>query len=249
MCQPGSVRKIAPAEYGLCSAQAEGYFAELSSWLRTSGLDIVRNKCIVRPLLSLVFVGTLASCHVGTETVLEEIDRPAQIQGLTESAGREQHLLSTRAPCEGPDADPWVTGLRDRVMSLNQLVGYAVERYGPPLTCAGTVTSEFDGSKFGAVRLGFAEGVTFEVETMAPETSIVTLRASLGFDDEASARQILETYSSDFGLRIDWTAPTVTQQGDERVQSYWDPEAGLNGSASFLFLENTLVALRFSTAL
>ena len=249
MCQPGSVREIAPAEYGLCSALAEGYFGELSSWLRTSGLDTVRSKCIVRPLLSLVFVGTLASCHVGTETVLEEIDRPAQIQSLTESAGREQHLLSTRAPCEGPDADPWVTGLHVRVMSLNQLVDYAVELYGPPLTCDGAVTAEFDGSKFGAVRLGFAEGVTFEVETMPLETSVVTLRAPLGFDDEASARQTLQAYSSDFGLRIDWTTPTVSEEDDERVQSFWDPNAGLNGSASFFFLEDTLVALRFSVAL
>ncbi len=250
MCQPGrGATKIGATEYGLCGALAQDYFGKLISWLRPSGLDIACGRRIVGFVLSLVFVSTLLSCRVSPEEVLEEIDRPAQIQGLTEEPGRGQRPLSPRAPCEGPDADPWVTGLRDRVISLNPLVDYTVDLYGLPLTCEGTVTSEFDGSKFGAVRLGFAEGVTFEVETMPPETSVVTLRDPLGFDDEASARQILGAYSSDFGLQIDWTAPTVTAEGDERVQSFWDPDAGLNGSASFFFLEDTLVALRFSVAL
>ena len=155
---------------------------------------------------------------------------------------------STWPPCDGSDADPWVGELRDRLMSFNQLAHYAVERHGPPLTCEGLVATEFDGAKFGAVRLRFAEEVTFQFETMPPEISIAILRTSSGFDDEESVRQLLQTYSTKVGLAIDWTAPKVTMEGDERVQTFWDPVAGLNGSASLIFFNGRLTALRFSVA-
>jgi len=151
--------------------------------------------------------------------------------------------------CEGPGVDPWVDGLRDRVLSTNPMVHYAIELFGPPLTCEGSVTTEFDGVKLGAVRLGFADSVTFRIETMPPETSIVTLRTSSGFDDEDSARKAIEAYSADIGLDIDWAKPTSTVEGEERVQTFWDPDTGLNASASLFFKEDTLVALRFSMAL
>ena len=134
-------------------------------------------------------------------------------------------------------------------MSSDMLANYAVKLYGPPLSCEGTVTSEFDGSKFGMVRLGFSKGVTFTVETLPPETSIITLRCPAGFDDQASARRALAAYSSSVGLRIDWTAPTETKEGGERIQSFWDPDPGVNGSTSLVFSGDTLVALRFSMAL
>ena len=35
-------------------------------------------------------------------------------------------------PCEDPDTDPWVSELRDRVMSYNPLAHYAIRLYGPP---------------------------------------------------------------------------------------------------------------------
>jgi hypothetical protein len=135
------------------------------------------------------------------------------------------------------------------VVSFDRLAGYAIELFGPPLTCEGSVTTEFDGMKFGVVRLGFAGGASFQVETMPPEMSVVTLRTSSGFDDEDSARGVLEEYSANVGLAIDWAAQTVTREGDERVHTSWDPNAGLNGSASFIFLEDTLIALRFSLGL
>jgi hypothetical protein len=134
-------------------------------------------------------------------------------------------------------------------MSSNPLVDFAVELFGPPLTCEGSVTTEFDGVKFGALRLGFADSVAFQIETMPPETSIVTLRTFSGFDGNDSARHLLEAYSADIGLDIDWTTPTSTVEGEERVQTFWDPDTGLNASASLFFKGDTLVALRLSMAL
>lgn len=153
-------------------------------------------------------------------------------------------------PCDASDVDPWVTERRDLTMHSSPLVGYAVERYGPLASCEGAVTEEFDGMKSGFLQLGFAEGVTYRLETMPLETSIVTLRApSSGFDDEDAARLLLESYSANIGLHIDWSAPMATTEGDEHVQSFSDPEPGLNAKASLIYAGETLVAMRLSMAL
>lgn len=167
---------------------------------------------------------------------------------LTRAAALGAFRGSARPPCEGPEADPWVTELRNRVLSGDRLAAYAVERYGPPRRCEGAVTAEFDGAKFGSVRLDFADGVTFTVETQPPEASIVVLRAISGLGAAAAVRRVLEAYSAGLGLRIDWTVPAESRDGDERVQSFWDPEPGVNGSASLIFLGDTLVAVRVSMA-
>ena len=157
--------------------------------------------------------------------------------------------VGTRPACDGPDADPWVTSLRDRVLSYDELVGFAVEAYGAPLTCEGAVSTEFDGMEFGSLRLTFSEGATFQVETMPPETSVARLSAPSGFADEVRARQVLQAYAERIGLELDWTAPEITVLGDERVETYWDPDPGLNASASHVYSGDSLVALRFSMAL
>ena len=151
--------------------------------------------------------------------------------------------------CDAPDSDPWVRDLRDRVLGFDDLAIFAVEAYGAPLTCEGKVTDEFDGMSFGSLHLGFSDGVTFQVETQPPEASSVTLRAPSGFADGASARQALERYGADIGLDIDWTAPEVTTEAGERTERYWDPDSGLNASASLLFRDESLVAMRLSLAL
>jgi len=157
--------------------------------------------------------------------------------------------IVTWPACDGPEADPWVRELRDRVLRFDELAGFAVGSYGAPLTCEGAVSTEFDGMKFGSLCLGFSEGATFRVETLPPESSVVTLRVPSGFTDEAAARQSLEVYAADVGLEIDWTTPEFTTEGDEQVQTFWDPDPGLNGSVSMIFLEGTLVAVRLSMAL
>ncbi len=153
------------------------------------------------------------------------------------------------AKCDGPDVDPWLSDLRDRVMSYGGLVHFAVRQYGAPTACEGAATTDFDGAKFGNLRLSFVEGVTFEVQTMPPESSVSTLRASSGFGDESLVRQALRQHTTDIGLAIDWTAPEVTMEGAELVHVFWDSDPGLNASASLIFAKGKLVAVRVSMAL
>ena len=152
-------------------------------------------------------------------------------------------------PCDGPDADPWVVELRDRVLAYDVLVGFAVESFGAPLTCEGAVTSEFDGMRFGSLRLSFSDGASLQIETMPPEASAVALRVPGGFADEAVARRGLEDYTERIGVEIDWTAPEVTVEGPSRVERFWDPDSGLNASASLVYSGVSLIGLRFSMAL
>lgn len=153
------------------------------------------------------------------------------------------------AQCEGSGMDPWITDLRDRVMRYSGFAGFAVQSYGSPTACEGAITTEFDGAKFGRVVLTFGEGVTLAVETEPPESSSTTLRASGGFAEEAAVRALLREEATRRGLSIDWTTPEVRTEGAEVVHQFWDPEPGLNASASLIFLDGTLVGVRLSLAL
>ena len=185
-------------------------------------------------------------CHLTMALLAVTADANTAVEPPKPECLREV-LLSP--PCGDPDTDPWVSELRDRVMSYNPLAHYAIQLYGPPTSCEGEVATEFAGAKFGVLRLAFVEGVTVDIETMPPETSVVTLRTNSGLPDEESARQVLEGYSTDVGLEIDWTAPTSTKEGGERQQTFWDPDPGVNGSASFIYREDILVSLQLAFAL
>ncbi len=82
-----------------------------------------------------------------------------------------------------------------------------------------------------------------------PESSVSTLRASSGFGDEGLVRRALRQYTSDIGLAIDWTTPEISMEGAEVVHVLWDPEPGLNASASLIFARGDLLAVRVSMAL
>jgi hypothetical protein len=161
----------------------------------------------------------------------------------------EPRDLLRRVPCEGPDAVPWVTDFRDRLLDYDELTRFAVGRYGAPVACEGTLTDEFDGAVFGTLLLTFSEGVTLEAQTLPPESSITTLRAAAGFGEGAEVREALRAHAAGIGLQIDWTTPEVTMEGDERVESYWDRDPGLNASASLVSRNGELVAVRLSMAL
>ena len=154
-----------------------------------------------------------------------------------------------RLPCEGPEADPWVADFLSRVEAFDALYQFVVDEHGPPTTCAGTVTMEFDGARFGLLMLGFPDGVAFSVETLPPESGVTTLRAASGFPDLESVRGALESYAAGRGLAIDWSTPEIVTEGDEVVQTFWDPEPGLNASASLIFVGDALVGVRLSLAL
>ncbi|HKJ01327.1 MAG TPA: hypothetical protein VJ997_02700 [Longimicrobiales bacterium] len=151
--------------------------------------------------------------------------------------------------CDGQDVDPWVTELRDRVEAYNGLARFAQGRFGPPIACEGKVTAEFDGVRFGSLVLGYSGGVALSVETMPPETSIVVLSAAMGFDAEPLVVEALRAYALGVGLRLDWTHPEVTTTGDEVSETFWDPESGLNASASLIRSGGVLRSVRLAMAL
>ena len=150
--------------------------------------------------------------------------------------------------CDAPETDGWVRELRDRFM-LGSMTVWTVERLGEPTSCEGTVTRVYEGVKYGSVVLGFAGGGTLGVETMPPETSIVTLRVPGGFSDDEDARRMVETYAAEIGLRIDWSGGIWESEGKERVRTFRDPDEGLNASVSFFYSGEDLMALRVSMAL
>jgi hypothetical protein len=107
---------------------------------------------------------------------------------------------------------------------------------------------EFDGVEFGSLRLDFAEGVSFQLETMPPEASVVTLARVEELASETEGRRVLEEYTSRVGVSIDWALPIESNEGAARIMTYWDPTPGFNASASLSFVAGTLVAIRFSMA-
>lgn len=163
----------------------------------------------------------------------------------------QEPAVSPRNPflCEGPEVDRWVTDFRDRITAYHGLAHFASEQFGSPTGCQGRVTTEFDGMMFGILVLKFAEGLSLEVETFPPETTVTTLRTAWGFDDETLVREALRAHAADTGLAVDWTTPEVTMDGNEEVHTFWDPEPGLNASASLIYRNSRLVAVRLSMAL
>jgi hypothetical protein len=142
-----------------------------------------------------------------------------------------------------------VTDLRDRVLDDDGLAQFAVLTYGAPIACDGSRTVEFSGTWFGSVRLTFAGGATLEVATSPPESSVVTLGVPSGFGDEARVREALVDNTADQGLAIDWSAPEISSSGPEEIHTFWDPDPGLNASASLIYSDGILVAVRTGMAL
>ena len=176
-------------------------------------------------------------------TALGRTEGEAEDQPAVEAVG----LLAFA--CDGPDVDPWVTATAGRVPRYDAIFAFAVGLYGEATGCTGRVTDEFDGARFGVVTWTFMGGVVFELQTMPPETSRVSLSVPEGFEDPVAATASLRAYTDGVGVAIDWDAPDVSLDGDAEVRSYWDPDSGLNASASLVFVGEVLVELRFSMAL
>lgn len=151
--------------------------------------------------------------------------------------------------CEGESADPWVTEFRERIIAHDGLARYAIDRFGAPVTCHGEVTNVFDGMKFGALDLGFANGARLRIETFPPESSRITLSAPSGFPDEREARQLMRTYVARVGIDIDWSRPTTTSEGATTTERFVSVESGFNASVETTVVDGLLTRLRFSMAL
>jgi len=77
----------------------------------------------------------------------------------------------------------------------------------------------------------------------------VVLTRPDGFDDDG-AIAALRRHANDIGLRIDWEAPPErTVDGDETTDTFWDPDSGLNASASVVRVGESLRSVRLSMAL
>jgi hypothetical protein len=165
------------------------------------------------------------------------------------SAPGQGVFTATYAPCDGPDADAWVSSLRDRVVMYDGLARFAGIQFGEPIGCEGEVTTEFDGARYGVLTLTFPTGVSLTVETQPIETSIVTLRAASGFESGTAVEAALRAYTAQVGVSIDWDDAEESVDGAETTQTFWDPDSGLNASASLVTSGGALVAVRFSMAL
>ncbi len=147
--------------------------------------------------------------------------RPANVSGQVSVA------------CEGVEA--WAAGL-------------ALTWQGAPVSCEGGADSEFDGSRFGSVEVGFRNGLVFAVRTFAPEGSVTRVRLEDGFDDPDLVLAAARDHAEGFGLRVDWSLPDVSTEEGLRVERYWDPEPGLNASVSLLWDAARLVEVRITAA-
>lgn len=158
--------------------------------------------------------------------------------------------VGAQTACDAPGSDPFVGELRDRVLAYSGLAAHALERYGALVGCAGAVTDDFDGMRFGGVTLRFEGGVELEVKTQPPESSVSELRAPAGFPDPEATIVALRAHVERIGLRVDWAAPEIEAgPAGERIERYSDPEPGLNASASLVYAGGRLVAVRVSMAL
>lgn len=151
-------------------------------------------------------------------------------------------------PCDDPSVEPWVAQAVERVRAYDDLLAFAVARFGEPTECEGAVTSEFDGAQFGIVRFDFAQGQAFELETMPPAVSIVTLEAFSGFDDPEGVVEAVRLYATGRGLSIDWDESEQGSIEDGETEQFWDPDPGLNASVTLTRRDGRLVAVRVSMA-
>ena len=247
----GIASELGPVEFSLGIITGDRSINPIGSWLIPGPDDgkVAVSRARLEGAADFIVVPATHTFIMNRGDVAEQVAHFLANGDFMREEGGEEASTGSKPACDGPDADPWVTELRDRVLSFDELVDFAVEAYGAPITCGGEVGTEFDGMKFGSLLLSFSDGASFEVETMPPETSVVTLSAPSGFTDEVLARQVLQVYAERIGVEIDWAAPEIATQDDERIEVFWDPDTGLNASASHVYAGDSLVGLRFSMAL
>lgn len=152
------------------------------------------------------------------------------------------------ALCGGADADTWVIQQAERIRSHDGLFRFSVAEFGSPVECEGIVTQEFDGSKFGKLTFHFHGGATFERETMPPLVVVVTLSRRAGFIDPSGVEEAVRAYTSASGLTIAWDVRERSVDGEVITERFWDPDPGLNASASFTWSAGVLTSVRVAQA-
>lgn len=154
---------------------------------------------------------------------------------------------TTVLACDEADQNPWVAQNRTRWVDENDLVAFATASAGEPSTCEWEIRL-WQGSEYRTLTMGFDGGLEFTLETMPPGIRIVHLRASGGFPDPDAAVGALRALTERRGLDIDWSSPDADVWDGLDVQQFWDPEPGLNASATIGRRGDTIVMLRWSIA-
>ncbi len=144
--------------------------------------------------------------------------------------------------------DPWAAGLAERSLTYGAMGRFATTWQGAPVSCAGGPDAEFDGRSFGTVTVSFENGLVFAVRTFPPEGSVTRMTLPGGFDDPELVVAVARDHAEGFGLRVDWSDPELTREDGRTVETYWDPEPGLNASVSFVRDGPRLVEVRISAA-
>lgn len=153
-----------------------------------------------------------------------------------------------QAPTACRDVEPWAAGLAERSLTYGAMGRFATTWQGAPVSCAGGSDSEFDGRRFGTVTVSFENGLVFAVRTFPPEGSVTRMTLPGGFDDPELVVAVARDHAEGFGLRVDWSEPALSREEGRTVETYWDPEPGLNASVSFVRDGTRLVEVRIAAA-
>lgn len=107
-----------------------------------------------------------------------------------------------RCATESTDANGWASAFAARVQAYDGLFQYVVRTNGPPTRCSAHGLMYFDEKPFGTLRFAWRAGLTFDVTSMPPESSEITLRNPAGFPDQKKLIVYLRDYIKERGIPI-----------------------------------------------
>lgn len=132
-----------------------------------------------------------------------------------------------------PEAVDWTAQASSRAVTFDVLLADVVAREGRWKACRGELHSLGDqGTGFGRLTYSFASGLTLTIESLPPESSVVTLRREAGLLTEADWVGMLKRYAAARGVPIDWSRPIVVKRTEGAATlRYEAAETGWNASA------------------
>ena len=153
------------------------------------------------------------------------------------------------SPCE-EIVDAWVQGLCARVVEAEGLYRIATEAGGPPASCSGSVTGEFEDRKFGDLRCEWSSGQRFTLSTFPPESSVVELQSAAGLARPDELRGALKEYVKAIGLEIDWSNAETRPAENGSVEEFSEETPGTNAFVRLRYdREHQLIGVSVSMAL
>ena len=145
----------------------------------------------------------------------------------------------------------WENEWFDRIQE-NGLYRYAAKIGGGVASRSVSDTTEFDGAKYGTLRVNFENGVRFSVKTSPPESALVELefaRNEPSSKDAMEAMDALRVYTTDTGINIMWDSPLCHLIGGRRRCRYVGADDGVNAKAEVVFRDNSVELITLSFAI